>query len=286
MAALPLPLRSRLRKRIRRKRAPQYFAKDNRGQVRALFLGTLRVGEEKEIVKDRMIHRREVLQGSCHPTSPARPAAIDVAVFDLGGVLIDWNPRYLYRKLFDDDVAMERFLAEVCSPEWNERQDAGRLWCEAVAELAARHPDQASMISAYHQRWPEMVGGAIPETVELLEELKGQGLRLYALTNWSHETFHVARSRFAFLDLFEGIVVSGEERLIKPDPAIFHRLLTRYSIVPQRAVYIDDSARNVSAAAGVGFHALRFVDGRQLRQDLIALGLPIHNIEAIGEASD
>ena len=185
------------------------------------------------------------------------PAAIDVVVFDLGGVLIDWNPRYLYRKLFDDDAAMERFLTDVCSPEWNERQDAGRPWRQAVAELTSRHPDQASMIIAYHQRWPEMLGSDIPETVELLKELKEQGLRLYALTNWSHETFPVARSRFAFLDWFEGIVVSGEERLIKPDPAIFHRLLTRYDIAPQRAVYIDDSPRNVSAAARVGLHALR-----------------------------
>jgi 2-haloacid dehalogenase len=227
-----------------------------------------------------MVHRREVWQGSGHPTSPARPAAIEVAVFDLGGVLIDWNPRYLYRKLFDDDAAMECFLSEVCSPEWNEQQDAGRLWREAVAELTTRHPDQASMIAAYHQRWPEMLGSDIRETVELLKELKGQGLRLYALTNWSHETFPIARSRFAFLDLFEGIVVSGEERLIKPDPAIFHRLLTRYNIAPQRAVYIDDSPRNVSAAAGVGFHALRFVDACQLRRDLIALGLALHNMDA------
>ena len=208
------------------------------------------------------------------------PAAIDAVVFDLGGVLIDWNPRYLYRKLFDDEAAMEGFLAEVCSPEWNERQDAGRLWSEAVAELTSRHPDQASMIVAYHQRWPEMLGSDIAETVELLKELKEQGLRLYAVTNWSHETFPVARSRFAFLDWFEGIVVSGEERLIKPDPAIFHRLLTRYDIAPQRAVYIDDSPRNVAAAARVGLHTLRFVNGRQLRQDLIALGLRIHDMEA------
>lgn len=223
---------------------------------------------------------REVSQGSGDRVSPAMPAAIDVVVFDLGGVLIDWNPRYLYRKLFDDDAAMERFLAEVCSPEWNERQDAGRPWSEAVAELTSRHPDQASMIVAYYQRWPEMLGSDIPETVELLKELKEQGLRLYALTNWSHETFPIARSRFSFLDCFEGIVVSGEERLIKPDPAIFHRLLTRYDLAPQRAVYVDDSPRNVSAAARIGLHALRFVDARQLRQDLIALGLPIHNMGA------
>ena len=231
-------------------------------------------------MKDRVIREREVSQESGDPVSPAQSAAIDVVIFDLGGVLVDWNPRYLYRKLFDDDAAMEHFLSEVCSPEWNERQDAGRLWRDAVAELAVRHPDKAALITAYHQRWPEMLGSDLPETVELLKELKEQGLRIYALTNWSHETFPGARSRFAFLDLFEGIVVSGEERLIKPDPAIFHRLLARYDITPQRAVYIDDSPRNVAAAARVGLHALRFVDARQLRRELTALRLPVRNVDA------
>jgi 2-haloacid dehalogenase len=194
-------------------------------------------------------------------------------------VLLDGNPRYLYRRLFNDEVAMERFLFEICSPEWNEWQEAGRPWHEALAELTTRHPDQAAMINAYRQRWSEMPGGDMRETVKLLKELKEQGLRLYALTNWSHETFPVARRRFAFLDWFEGIVVSGEERLIKPDPAIFHQLLTRYDIAPAGAVYIDDSLRNVSAAAGVGLHALRFVDAHQLRHDLFALGLPVRNTE-------
>src|SRR5690348_10763294 len=125
-----------------------------------------------------------------------------------------------------------------------------------------------------------MLGGEIPDSVELLRELKAQGLRLYALTNWSHETFPVARERFAFLDCFEGIVVSGEERLIKPDPGIFHRLLTRYEITPSRAAYIDDSVRNVAVAASLGLHALHFVDALRLRQNLIALGVPIHGTTA------
>lgn len=205
----------------------------------------------------------------------SREGSIDVVVFDLGGVLIDWNPRYLYRQLFDDAEAMERFLSEVCSPEWNERQDAGRPWREAVADLVAQHPDQAAMITAYHERWPEMLSGDITDSVEVLKELEALGLRLYALTNWSHETFPVARKLFSFLDWFDGIVVSGEEKLIKPDPAIFHRLLTRYDITPSRAVYIDDSPRNVAGAADVGLRALRFVDADRLREDLIALGLPI-----------
>jgi 2-haloacid dehalogenase len=212
-----------------------------------------------------------------HQASSENSASIDVVVFDLGGVLIDWNPRYLYRKLFDDELAMEHFLSEICSPAWNERQDAGRPWQEAVSELIARHPDHAAMITAYHQRWPDMLGGDMTQSVELLNELKALGLRLYALTNWSHETFPVARNRFAFLDCFEGIVVSGEERLIKPDPAIFHRLLTRFDITPSRAVYIDDSPRNVAVAADMGLHALRFVDAHRLRQELIALGVALHS---------
>jgi 2-haloacid dehalogenase len=209
-------------------------------------------------------------------------ASIEVVVFDLGGVLIDWNPRYLYRQLFEDESAMERFLAEVCSPEWNELQDAGRSWREAVAELVARHPDQVAMITAYHERWREMLGGDIAGSVEVLKELKALGLRLYALTNWSHETFPEARRIFPFLDVFEGIVVSGEERLIKPDPVIFHRLLTRYGIAPSRAVYIDDSPRNVAAAAELGFRALRFVNAHRLRQELVDLGLPIRRAPAPG----
>lgn len=207
------------------------------------------------------------------------PEPIDVAVFDLGGVLVDWNPRYLYRQLFDDDEAMEHFLAEICSPAWNERQDAGRPWTEAIAELVARHPDQAPLIAAYHQRWPEMLRGEISDSVSVVKELKAQGLRLYALTNWSHETFPVARRRFAFLDCFDGIVVSGEEKLIKPDVSIFHRLLTRYAVSPSRAVYIDDSPRNVTVAAELGFHALRFIDPHRLRQDLQALGLSVESTE-------
>lgn len=201
--------------------------------------------------------------------------SIEVVVFDLGGVLIDWNPRYLYRQLFDDEAAMERFLAEICSPAWNERQDAGRPWREAVEDLIARHPDHAALITAYHQRWAEMLRDEVPESVEVLQALKALGLRLYALTNWSHETFPVARRRFAFLDWFDGIVVSGEEGLIKPDPGIFHRMLTRYDIDPSRALFIDDSPRNVAAAAALGLHALHFVDAHRLREDLIALGVPI-----------
>ncbi|WP_434212135.1 HAD family hydrolase [[Pseudomonas] boreopolis] len=206
--------------------------------------------------------------------STSRPS-IDTVVFDLGGVLIDWDPRHLYRQLFDDHDAMERFLADICSPQWNLQQDAGRPWREAVAELSARHPAHATLIAAYHARWPEMLAGEIPGSVAILHELRERGLRLYALTNWSHETFPVARERFPFLRWFEGILVSGEERLIKPDPAIFRLLLSRYGIAPQRAVFIDDAPHNVAGAAAEGLHAVRFRDAAQLRRDLVALGLPL-----------
>ena len=150
-----------------------------------------------------------------------------VIVYDLGGVLIDWNPRHLYRKLFDDEAAMERFLAEVCHATWNEEQDRGRSFAAAIEEAAARHPDQRPMIEAYFARWGEMVAGEIDGAVALLAELKDAGYELHALTNWSAETFPFARGRFAFLDWFQSILVSADVGLIKPDPAIFRLLLER-----------------------------------------------------------
>jgi len=198
---------------------------------------------------------------------------IDTVIFDLGGVLVDWNPRYLYRQLFDDEAEMEHFLSEVCSSAWNEQQDAGRPWQEAIATLSAEHPAQTPLIEAYRQRWEEMLGGVIKETVDLLVELKARGVRLYALTNWSHETFPHALERFDFLHWFEGIVVSGEERLIKPDPRIFQRMFERYGIEPARAVYVDDMPRNVDAAAAQGLHAWLFRGADGLRRLLASHGL-------------
>jgi 2-haloacid dehalogenase len=197
----------------------------------------------------------------------------DTVVFDLGGVLVDWNPRYLYRQLFDDEAAMERFLAEVCTAHWNEQQDAGRPWREAIAALSAEHPRHAALIAAYRERWDEMLSGPIAASVAILDELRARGVPLYALTNWSHETFPLARQRFNFMEAFLGIVVSGEERLIKPDPAIFQRLLSRYGLDPARTVYIDDAPRNVEAAARLGMHALHFRDAATLRDELCRAGL-------------
>ena len=196
--------------------------------------------------------------------------AVKAAVFDLGGVLIDWDPRYLYRKLLADEGEVEEFLATVCTPEWNAEQDRGRPFAEGVAELDERHPAHAAAIAAFHERWPEMLGGDIPGAVELLAELRATGLPLYALTNWSAETFVVAHERFAFLDWFDGLLVSGEERIIKPDPAIFELLLDRFGLDPGSTFYVDDSPANVAAAAALGLDAVRFTGPGQLRRDLAA----------------
>jgi 2-haloacid dehalogenase len=194
-------------------------------------------------------------------------------VFDLGAVLIDWNPRYLYRSLIDDPDEMERFLAEVTTPAWNHEQDRGRRWEDAVAELVERHPAHADLIRAYHERWPEMLGEQLHETVDVLAELRDAGVALYALTNWSAETWPIAVERYPFLGWFRGIVVSGEVGAAKPEPAIFQALVGRYGVVPADSVFIDDQPANVEGARRQGFRAIRFVDAAKLRNELEALGV-------------
>jgi 2-haloacid dehalogenase len=199
--------------------------------------------------------------------------ATKAVVFDLGGVLIDWDPRHLYRKLLADEAAVEEFLATVCTLEWNAEQDRGRPFAEGVAELVERHLAHADAITAYHERWPEMLGGAIDGTLALLAELRAAGVPVYALSNWSAETFGIARERYEFLDWFDGVVVSGEERMIKPDPALFRLFLDRFGLDPEATVFIDDSEANVTAARQLGLDAVSFTDPTQLRHDLIARGL-------------
>ena len=197
-----------------------------------------------------------------------------IVVFDFGGVLLNWNPRHLYRKLFaGDEAAMESFLANVCTPAWNERQDAGRSFADAVAELLPRHPDQSELIAAYGQRFDEMIAGPIEGTVEILAELTRAGVPRYGLTNFSAETFRPQRQRFEFLSWFDGIVVSGEEGVIKPDPRIFRILLERYGIAPEEAVFIDDSPTNAAAATALGIHGIHFRSPEALRSELVSLGL-------------
>lgn len=197
-----------------------------------------------------------------------------VVVFDLGGVLLDWDPRHLYRKLFaGDEAAMEGFLAEVCTVDWNERQDAGRPFAEAVAELAPKHGDKLHLIEAWCQRFGEMIPGALDGTVEIVGELKARDVPLYALTNWSSETFPAQRARFPFLDWFSGIVVSGDEGVIKPDERIFRILLDRYRLAADQSVFIDDNPKNAQAASALGIHGIHFRSPAQLRRELAALQL-------------
>lgn len=205
---------------------------------------------------------------------PESDTGITAVVFDLGGVLVDWNPRHLYRRLFGEDVeGMERFLAEVVSPEWNARQDAGRSWDEATAEAIASHPEHAALIRAYSERWEEMLGEALTDSVVILDELRSTRLRLFALTNWSQYTFHYALARFPLLQWFEDIVVSGREGMAKPDLSIFRLLLSRFGIEASRSVFIDDALKNVEAASLLGFRTIHFCNALQLRRDLASLGL-------------
>lgn len=206
-------------------------------------------------------------------STPERP---EVVVFDLGGVLIDWNPRYLYRQLFPgDEAGMERFLATVCTPDWNETFDAGRPFREGIAELSREHPDEAARIAAYFDRWIEMVRGPIDPTVRLLERLAELGVPLYALTNWSAETFPLVRNdpAYGFFERFRDIVVSGELGVIKPDVAIFRALLDRVGRPAETCLFIDDAPRNVAAARRLGFLTHRFVEAASLEAELRARGL-------------
>jgi 2-haloacid dehalogenase len=200
--------------------------------------------------------------------------ARSIVVFDLGGVLIDWDPRHLYRKLFaGDDAAMGHFLATVCTHEWNRCQDAGRSFAEGARLLKAEHPDKAELIDAYYSRFDEMIAGPIAGSVEILAELRDRGIPLYGLTNWSAETYPAARERFAFLRWFRGILVSGEIGVIKPDPRIFALLIERFAVEPRRAVYIDDVEANIAATRPFGIHAIHFTTPTRLREELVGLEL-------------
>ena len=194
---------------------------------------------------------------------------IEAIIFDLGGVLINWNPRYVYRTIFDSEEKVDWFFDNICTNDWNEKQDAGYPLSTATEELVAQHPEWEPEIRAYYDRWIEMLGGPMHETVNILRNLKQQEhLSLYALTNWSHETFPVALERFEFLQWFEGIVVNGEEKTRKPFPEFYQKLLERYNIDPPRAIFIDDNLRNVKAAEDAGIHGIHFLNAKQLSDEL------------------
>ena len=204
-------------------------------------------------------------------------AGRDIVVFDLGGVLIEWDPRHLYRKLFaGDEAGMEHFLATVCSHEWNRGQDAGRSFAEGCRLLKADHPDKAELIDAYGARFDEMMPGPITGSVEILGELREHDTPLYGLTNFSAETYPPTFERFEFLRWFAGILVSGEVGVIKPDPRIYALLIERFGIDPLRTVYIDDVAANVAAARPFGIHAIHFTGPAALREELVGLRLLPH----------
>jgi HAD superfamily hydrolase (TIGR01509 family) len=199
---------------------------------------------------------------------------LDAVVFDLGGVLIDWNPRHLYRSLFHgDEPAMERFLAEVCTPAWNAQLDTGGSWREAIDALADRHRERRELITAYDDRWDEMLGGPIEGTVAVLADLRRAGVRVAALSNWSAEKFPIAMSRYPFLGWFETMVISGQVGVSKPDPRIYRILLDRIALSADSTLFIDDVAANVAAAVDLGMNALLFEDPSRLRTDLEDRGL-------------
>jgi 2-haloacid dehalogenase len=204
------------------------------------------------------------------PVANGRPRAV---VFDLGGVLLDWNPRYLYRKLFDDEAEMERFLSEVCTLDWHRAHDLGVPPEETSPPLAAAHPEQAELIWAWTQRTEEMLAGPIDGTVAILRELTAAGVPCYALTNTESWTYPGRRERYPFLTWFDGTVVSGFEGVAKPDPRVFELLLGRFGLTAADTLFIDDSLVNVEAARAAGMQAVEFESAAALRHRLEDAGL-------------
>ena len=190
-------------------------------------------------------------------------------VFDFGGVLIDWNPRYLYYPYFGGDKEQtEWFLKNICNFAWTIQMDGGKPVAEGVAELTAQYPEWAEAIEIYHTRWGEMIGGEVEGTADLVRRLKAAGYGVYGLTNWSMETFPMVRDKYEVFSLLEGIVVSAEEYLLTPDKAIYHCLLERYALKAEESIFIDDNADNVAGAEAVGMKALRFESAEQTEREL------------------
>ena len=189
-------------------------------------------------------------------------------VFDIGNVLLHWDPRALYRKIFATEAEVEWFLTHVCPPSWNLEQDRGRSFEDAVAEARLRHPGQAQAIAAYHLRWPETLTHVLEGTLAILEELKARDAPLYAITNWNGDKFRETKQRFSFLNHFRDIVVSGDEGLVKPDPEIYHLLMARNGLDASSCLFIDDSLKNVEGAQAVGMKGHHFTTPERLRMAL------------------
>jgi 2-haloacid dehalogenase len=200
---------------------------------------------------------------------------IDAVVFDIGGVLLDWDPRHVYRSMFEDPDDMEEFLARVCTSDWHRAHDLGANITQSCELLALRYPEHRDMIMVWAERGEEMVAGQFDGTVRILGELKAAGLPCYALSNMEPDAFLLRRARFAFMGWFDAHVISGFEGVAKPDPAIFQILVDRHGLRPGNCVFIDDQARNVAAARDLGLMAVQFSSPDQLRQDLQAIGVPV-----------
>ncbi len=201
---------------------------------------------------------------------------LSTIIFDLGGVLIDWNPEYVFKDVIPDPERRKYFFENVCTHEWNIEQDAGRSLEDATTLLVNQWPEWETEVRAYYSRWEDMLGGPIEETVELLRELHGLGThRLLALTNWSAETFPVALERYDFLQWFEGILVSGTEKTRKPFADIYHLILDRYGVQAEEAVFIDDSLKNIEGAEAVGMKGIHFQNADQLQEALRGYGVEV-----------
>jgi 2-haloacid dehalogenase len=197
---------------------------------------------------------------------------INTIIFDFGGVLIDWNPRYMYRNEFEDSSAMEHFLEQICTDDWNLQQDKGRSLTEGTRILQEKFPEHAVKIQLFYDQWEKMINGDIPQNVTVLRNLK-EKYKLYGLTNWSAETFPIVFKRFAFFTLFDGIVISGEEKLIKPDKKIFELMLDRYRLEAKNSLFIDDNMKNIQAAKEMGFVTIHVTEKTDLKRELHAMGL-------------
>lgn len=200
---------------------------------------------------------------------------IDTIIFDLGGVLVDWNPKHVFdENYFDSPEKRDYFFENICTSDWNEEQDAGRSIVEATLELIEKFPDWEQPIRDFYGRWTEMLKAPIPETVEIFRQLKDSGkYKIYALTNWQAGLFDIALVRYDFLHWFDGRVVSGEEKTRKPFPEFYQRLLNRYNVDPAKALFIDDNLRNIKAALELGIESIYFQSPLQLEENLKELGI-------------
>jgi 2-haloacid dehalogenase len=221
------------------------------------------------VLSNRVAARASSVHDAPVPVSGVR---VDAVVFDLGGVLIDWDPRHLYRSMFDNDDDMEEFLGSVCTMEWHYQHDLGRPMADSLPELVARFPHHEAQIMAWANQ-DEMVGGAIEPVVSILRTLRERSVRCFALTNWPEDSFARLRDRFSFLAWFDGIVVSGTEGVAKPDPEIFRRLLDRFGLDARSTLFVDDTPTHLEVAHDLGMRVHHFTTVEALVHELATVGL-------------